>query len=526
MSDLAGYQWLSEFTGIVPVQPFAVKSQLGGVRRTVHNADHTRIETYPQSMRPAATIDAHLMFAFRYEVVHLEFLSRLFQRVDPSILEGWSRREPAGQYARKACFLYEWLTGATLSLPDVSAGNYVDALNPDEYLVATRSVNVQRWRVRDNLPGTREFCPLVVRTDLVRAYENYDCTKALADLEIAFGAEVLLRSAVWLTIKESRASFLIEREERHVDRVRRFAAAMERRCGKAEDPFDVETLTQLQTEILGEATRYGVRKSPVFVGHNDSFEPVVDYVAPDWKVTPELLRGLAKTMDRTRQGSPVIRAAVASFGFVFIHPMADGNGRISRFLVNDVLRRDGAVPEPFILPISATITNSTHERVGYDRVLERFSRPLMQRYADRYRFGTEVECEDGIRTNFEFDAYDEAMPVWRYPDLTAQVEYLGHVLKMTIEREMSAEALFLRDMERARDAVKNYLEGPNSDIDKIIRSLRENQWRVSGKLVKAYPQLEKKELADDIVEALREVFDPPAVDENAEQDTPRGPSAI
>lgn len=33
-------------------------------------------------------------------------------------------------------------------------------------------------------------------------------------------------------------------------------------------------------------------------------------------------------------------SAVASFGFVYIHPLADGNGRVHRFLINDVLRRD------------------------------------------------------------------------------------------------------------------------------------------------------------------------------------------
>lgn len=77
MSDLAGYHWLAQTAGIVPIQPFAVVSRLGGVRKTVHNADHTRIETYPQSMRPAGTLDAHLMFAFRYEVLHLEFLARI-----------------------------------------------------------------------------------------------------------------------------------------------------------------------------------------------------------------------------------------------------------------------------------------------------------------------------------------------------------------------------------------------------------------------------------------------------------------
>lgn len=181
-------------------------------------------------------------------------------------------------------------------------------------------------------------------------------------------------------------------------------------------------------------------------------------------------------------------------------------GRISRFLVNDVLRRDGAVPAPFILPISATITNSTRERVGYDRALEHFSRPLMQKYAERYSFGAEYDCEDRVRTNFRFDAYDDALPVWRYPDLTYQAEYLGHVIRMTIESKVSKEATFLRDMDRAREGVKNHLEGPNSDIDQIIRSIRLNHWAISNKLAKSFPQLADPDMAAAVIGAVRDAL--------------------
>ena len=66
----------------------------------------------------------------------------------------------------------------------------------------------------------------------------------------------------------------------------------------------------------------------------------------------------------------LLRAAALSFGFVYLHPMSDGNGRISRFLINDTLRRDRAVPAPFILPVSATITSTLARRQSYDEVLE------------------------------------------------------------------------------------------------------------------------------------------------------------
>lgn len=508
MSGYIGFKWLAEQLDIAPVQPFVVESKVGSNRRTVI-ADNVREETYPLSQRPEPTLPAHLTFALKHEVVHLEFLYRIFQVIQPRELEAWVLDERTGAYARRAGFFYEWLTGRRLDVPDLTIGNYVDALDPHKYLAPTRSTNVQRWRVRDNLPGSPAFCPVVERTQAIAQIERYDCANALQELERVFGADLLMRSAVWLSIKESRASFQIEHEEKHVDRVRRFAAAMESRCGRDTDPLSLQVLCELQAEILGVATRYGLRRSPVIVGHTAGFSDVVDYIAPHWDRTQELLQGLQSFLAKTYGASSILRAAVASFGFVYIHPMADGNGRISRFLINDILRRDGAVPAPFILPVSATITDSIRERAGYDRSLEVLSKPLMLKYQDRYQFGAAETYPDGGESNFHFDAYDEALPAWRYPDLTRQSEFVGHVVRRTIEVEMSKEASYLRGIERAREGVKNYLEGPNADIDQIIRSVRDNGWKLSNKLLKTFPQLHDEKLGAAVVNAVRDALEPP-----------------
>lgn len=42
----------------------------------------------------------------------------------------WIRREPTGQYARRAGSLYERLTGRLLDVPDTTRGNYVPAVDP------------------------------------------------------------------------------------------------------------------------------------------------------------------------------------------------------------------------------------------------------------------------------------------------------------------------------------------------------------------------------------------------------------
>jgi hypothetical protein len=515
MADSLGFKWISELTGIVPVQPFLVSSSLGSTRKSFH-VDGFAQEVYPAQFRPDSTIPAHLTFALKYEAVHLEFLSRLFHHMAPRILEEWIRSEPTGRSGRRIGFLFEWLTGMRLDVPD-AGGNYIDALPGDKYLTAYQPVNHPRWRVRDNMPGDTSFCPIVLRTPEVEAAERYDCAKSLSELELEYGAELLMRSAVWLTVKESRASFAIEHEEKQVDRIKRFAGVMADRCGKGDDPLDVQELTDLQTAILGRATRYGVRKSPVFVGHSEAYAEIVDYVAPHWDHTATLLSGLQAFLSRTRQRSSIVRAAVASFGFVYIHPMADGNGRISRFLVNDVLRRDGAVPEPFILPISATITNTAKAKAGYNRTLEVLSKPLMAACRDRYRFAQQVTYDDGIVSNLQFDAYDEALHVWKYPDLTRHVEYLADLIKTTIQNEMNTEARYLQNMDRAREGVKNWLEGPNTDIDRIIRSVsQEGAWKVSSKLAAEFPALGEAEVAQNVVKAVREAFDADKPEKNQE----------
>jgi len=124
--------------------------------------------------------------------------------------------------------------------------------------------------------------------------------------------------------------------------------------------------------------------------------------------------------------------------------LVDGNGRIHRFLINHLLQADHAVPANIIIPVSASIHGSAKGQAEYDRVLEVFSRPFMQRYADAYRFGERRVCPDGVETDFEFLASADAPHAWRYPDLSEHARYLSAVLKQTVEHEMADEAQLLR----------------------------------------------------------------------------------
>ncbi|HRO61488.1 MAG TPA: Fic family protein [Burkholderiaceae bacterium] len=502
-----GFKALETQFGIALVQPLRVESVIG-TTRSVRESPYRVQNQYPAVYRPADSFSGHFEFGLKYEEIHLEFLARLFAACGPKPLEQWCRAEPFGRYARRAGFFYEWLTGQRLDVPDLTRGSYVDAVSGNACLTRTEAVRNRRWRINDNLPGTPAFCPLVRRTQALAEALQFDPCVALAELDRQFGEDALMRAAAWLTLKESRASFLIEHEADETDRIKRFARVMADHCGKLDEPLGTESLALLQKGILGEtALRLGVRRSPVFVGQATIRDDIVHYIGPHFSALDGMLDGL-KTFERTTRGREgLARAAAIAFGFVYLHPMSDGNGRIHRFLINDSLQRDEAIPAGVVLPVSATITGVREFGHGYDRVLDVFSRPFMRRYDTAYRFGQMQTYEDGTRSNFVFDAYEDASHAWRYPDLTEHAIYTARLVAHTIRHEMADEARVLVRFQSAQQRIKDVLEMPDADAVRMIRAIRENGWRVSGKLAKEYPLLNDHALALRVVEAVQSAFE-------------------
>jgi len=76
-----------------------------------------------------------------------------------------------------------------------------------------------------------------------------------------------------------------------------------------------------------------------------------------------------------RQVDPLVAAAVVAFGFVFLHPFMDGNGRLSRFLIHQTLCHSGALQNGLLLPVSVAMK---HEESGYLEALKGFSKPARE----------------------------------------------------------------------------------------------------------------------------------------------------
>ena len=152
-----GFKALEARYTIALVQPLRVASRIGTVRKSLESADEIQNQ-YPPSYRPADDFAGHFEFGLKYEEIHLEFFCRLFAATGPQPLEDWCRREPSGQYARRAGFLYEWLTGQRLALPDTCSGGCVDA---QPKLPDSSSLS-RRHRMRNQIAFNQRAGPGVV----------------------------------------------------------------------------------------------------------------------------------------------------------------------------------------------------------------------------------------------------------------------------------------------------------------------------------------------------------------------------
>src|SRR4051812_20457576 len=168
----AGYSALIEAYGLRV--PLPRKLSATGEHHRIKDESGWRILTPRHA--PSPNLEGHLTFALKYEGLDLAVLKRLFEKTTPAAIEAILRGKPTGSYARRVWFLYEWLLGRRLDLPDAERGDYEPVLDADRQWAA-RGENSPRHRVRNNLPGTPEFCPLVFRTATLENFTALDLAR-------------------------------------------------------------------------------------------------------------------------------------------------------------------------------------------------------------------------------------------------------------------------------------------------------------------------------------------------------------
>ena len=100
----------------------------------------------------------------------------------------------------------------------------------------------------------------------------------------------------------------------------------------------------------------------------------------------------------------------------------------------------------------------------------------------------------------------DSRPVWRYLDLTRHVVYLADVLVRTVREDMREESRYLQRHAQARVAIKDIVEMPDMQIDRVIRSVDANQGKLSKVLAKEMPLLAEPDVWEAIVQAVERAF--------------------
>lgn len=439
---------------------------------------------------PKDTLAGHLIFSLKWEGVDLLTLKRLFLALAPEDLVHLVESQPTGTYARRIWFLYEWLTGQTLPLPDSHRGSFTDVLDP-ELQFGAPGERSPRHRVRNNLPGTPDFCPLVSRTETLDAFLAQDLAARARDAVAPVSADLLARAAAFLLLADSKSSFAIEGEQPRQDRIGRWGRAIGE-AGKL--PVDLVELLRLQRVVLGDArfVELGLRSEGGFVGQHDreSGVPIPAHISARPQDLPRLMDALFSYIEERSRGlDPVIAAAVAAFGFVYIHPFEDGNGRIHRYLIHHVLAERGFNPPGLVFPVSAAILRQID---AYRQVLETWSRPILPF----------IEWEPTPRGDVR--VLNDTGDFYRFFDATPHAEFVYRCVQETIERDLPHETALLQAYDRFADRVQQIVDMPNTTLGLLFRFLRQSSGALSRRArTREFANLTEQEV-DEIQTLYRE----------------------
>ena len=478
----AGYSMLIERYGL-DVIPNWHRSIV--VTSGTHRIDSTGSvieEVYPFRYWPGEELGDHLEFALKYDGTNLAILASLFQQVAVEEFLDYIRSKPTGKYARRLWYLYEFLTGTNLPIDDVKQGNYVDLLDPDRYCTVTPARQVRRQRINDNMLGDSRFCPMIRRTETLRGFDAVDLPGRCQQVVSAYSPELLKRALSYLYTRETKSSFEIEHIKPNSTRTERFVALLQ--LAEREDFFEKTQLIDLQNRIVDQRFRDSdYRTNQSYVGETVAWQREKVYFAcPKPEDLADLMEGLIAAHNRMDEGGihAVVHAAVGAYGFVFMHPFEDGNGRIHRFLIHNILARRGYTPEGIMFPVSASMLKNSAD---YYASLEAFSRPLM----------TLVEYsldEEGRMT-----VLNNTARWYRFIDMTPQVEALFHFIRQTIDTELVEELAFLANYDETKKAIQEIVDMPDRQIDLFIRfCLQNNGWLSERKRVSHFDSLSDEEI--------------------------------
>jgi hypothetical protein len=425
----------------------------------------------------------HLVFALKYEGVNLLVFKYLTKCYSEDKLTELVNHEPTGQYSRRIWFLLEWISNKELpKKQNLVKKSYIPLLKESIHCTIN-GIKSPRHLVINNLPGNRDFCPLVFKTEKIKKYLSANLADKNKRYVKTLHKDLLQRASAFLLLKDSKASFTIEGESPKSKRAARWGQAI-RQAGTR--VLSKEELLRLQQLVIESKrfTKMGFRRQGGFVGDHDriSGAPIPDHISAQWQDVEQLTGGLisAGKLLEDSDFDAIMAAAIIAFGFVIIHPFVDGNGRIHRYLIHHILAKKKFSEQGIIFPVSASILNRIDE---YRKVLQSYSHPILDF----------IEWKETRDHNIE--VLNETIDYYRYFDASKFAEFLFDCVDDTIENIIPEEINYLLKYDEFIHYIDNEFEMPDKMVADLLRFLEQNNGKLSkAKKDKFFPALTDKEV--------------------------------
>jgi len=447
---------------------------------------------YSKRYEVAPTIEAHLNFAMRYEYVDLLVLKRIFLALPPEALTKYIGSAPNSIFTRRAWYFYELLTGKKLKLPDAGNVTAVDLLDSEKYFTQPQGVLSRRHKVRDNLLGTVNFCPIIRKTEALTYFTKRNLSRSALKTIGRVNKAIIARAASFLLLADSRATFLIEGERPPRNRIEKWGRAV-MQSGKY--PLTIEELVRLQGIII-EDNRFiqpGLRTHGVFLGeHTADGYPLPQFVGARPDDLEEFITALIDTNAIMASSSldAVIQAAAIAFGFVYVHPFADGNGRLHRYLIHHILANRQFTPPDMLFSVSSVMLDWIDL---YRETLQAHSRPLMDF----------IEWVSTPKGNVKVT--NDTADLYRYFDCTEAAEFLYRCVERTIDVDLPHKIDFITRRDDAMREVMNFVEMPDRMAEQFVLYVYRNNGSLPNRRRKEFAALTENEL-EKLEKIVKEAF--------------------
>ena len=465
--------WIVGYAAIIEKLPLqiplpAVKAMISVKYRSVKMSSWLIFSAayLPQDNTSISKIEAlynHLVFALKYEGVNLLVFTKLREKLSSEELLALVNIQPLGQYSRRIWFLMEWVSGTPIiGKSDITKKSYVPVVDT-KLQFAVSGIKSPRHLVLNNLPGTNKFCALIRKTEKIEQHLSKSYVEENRKQLAGIRKDIIQRASAFLLLKDSKASFTIEGESPKSKRAARWGSAIGQ-AGLID--LSKEELIRLQHLVI-ENHRFvqmGLRTKGGFVGEHDrlSGEPIPGHISAKPDDLDDLVNGLIEVNQLLIKDDihAVLAAAIIAFGFVFIHPFEDGNGRIHRYLIHHTLAKKQFADQGIIFPVSSSILNHIND---YQQVLESYSKPLL----DLIEW---VETKD-----HNVKVTNETKDYYRFFDATKQAEFLFDCVEDTIKNIVPQEINYLANYDAFKDYMDEEFEMTDKLVSVLVRFLEQNQ---------------------------------------------------